>query len=149
VTRIADALARVSRLGIDTAPFIYLVERNPTYIDRVREIFRRIDEGQIEGYSSVVTLTEVLVHPRRHGNVAIEQEYRSILLQSRHVHLHPLLSSAAEYATDLRVRYNLRTPDAFQFAVSILSGCEAFPTNDSAHKRVTELRVLVLDDLEL
>jgi len=43
----------------------------------------------------------------------------------------------------------LHLPDAFQIAVAIREGCEAFLTNDRRLTRVTDLRVLVLDDLEL
>jgi predicted nucleic acid-binding protein len=42
----------------------------------------------------------------------------------------------------------LRLPDALQIAVALEAGCEAFLTNDLTLKRVVELRVLVLDDLE-
>jgi hypothetical protein len=33
--KLDDALAGVDRLGLDTPPFIYLIERNPAYIDAV------------------------------------------------------------------------------------------------------------------
>ncbi len=57
--------------------------------------------------------------------------------------------AAAERAAALRARYHLRLPDALQIAVALEAGCEAFLTNDRALKRVAELRVLVLDELEL
>jgi predicted nucleic acid-binding protein len=46
----------------------------------------------------------------------------------------------------LRARYNLRTPDALQVATALVRRCEAFLTNDARLKRVTEIRVLTLDD---
>ncbi len=39
--------------------------------------------------------------------------------------------------------YNCRY--AFQIVAALASGCEAFLTNDVMFRRVTELRVLVLD----
>jgi hypothetical protein len=59
--KVADALKGVKHLGLDSSPFIYFVERNPTYLDLCREVIRLIDTGTIIGYSSVVTLTEVLI----------------------------------------------------------------------------------------
>lgn len=56
---------------------------------------------------------------------------------------------SAERAADLRARYGFRLPDALQLAVAIGERCEAFLPNDRRLARVTELRVLVLDDLEL
>jgi predicted nucleic acid-binding protein len=61
----------------------------------------------------------------------------------------PIDVTTATSAADLRARYNLRTPDALQIATAITAGCNAFLTNDAALQRVSELRVLVLDQLEL
>ncbi len=58
-------------------------------------------------------------------------------------------STVAERAADLRARYNLRTPDALQTAAALDTGWQAFLTNDTQLKRVIELRVLILDELEL
>lgn len=52
-------------------------------------------------------------------------------------------------AADLRARYNLSLTDAFQVAVAIASNCDTFLTNDIALKRVTELGMIVLDEIEL
>jgi len=58
-------------------------------------------------------------------------------------------SETAKVAADLRARYNLRTPDALQLATAIKAGCDAFLTNDATLKKVTELKVLVLSELQL
>jgi len=39
--------------------------------------------------------------------------------------------------------------DAFQIAVALAAGCDAFLTSDNTLKRVSELTILVLDELEL
>jgi predicted nucleic acid-binding protein len=61
----------------------------------------------------------------------------------------PITIPVAESAADLRARYNLRTPDALHVASAIHVGCEAFLTNDTGIKRVQELAILILDELEL
>ena len=97
----------------------------------------------------MITLTEVLVHPFRHGNQHLGHEYRTLLLTSRDfVTLH-IDAATAEQAAGLRARYGLRTPDALQISVALAAGCSAFLTNDLRLQRVTELRVLALDELEL
>jgi predicted nucleic acid-binding protein len=58
-------------------------------------------------------------------------------------------SIVAERAADFRARYGMRLPDALQVAAAVQERCEAFLTNDRRLARVTETRVLVLDDLEL
>ncbi len=147
--KLDDALVGVDRLGLDTPPFIYLIERNPTYLNLVREVFRRITSGTFTGHSSVITLTEVLTQPYRVGNAALAQRYQRFLLRSRNFSLDLVTADIAEQAADLRARYGLRTPDALQVATALAAGCAALLTNDARLQRVTELRVLVLDEIEL
>lgn len=148
MTKIDKALAGVTKLGIDTSPFIYFVERHPVYIDRVREIFRRVDAGEVAGYTSVLTVTEVLTQPKQAGNHQVEADYRAMLYQSRHLDLVGIDAAIAERAADLRAAYRLRTPDALQIAAALAAGCEAFLTNDVALQQVQQLHVLVLDELQ-
>ena len=149
VIKLDDALAGVDRLGLDTPPFIYLVERHPAYLNLVREVFRRITSGAVTGHSSVITLTEVLTQPYRVGNAALAQRYQRFLLRSRHFSLDLVTAGIADQAAALRARYGLRTPDALQITTALAAGCTALLTNDARLQRVTELRVLVLDELEL
>jgi len=148
MSKVDDALVGVTDLGFDTAPLIYFVERHSTYVDIVREFVRRVDTRAVRGYSSMVTLTEVLTRPKQKGNTTVEQEYRDLLLHSRNFTLLPIDATIAERAADLRARYRFRAPDALQIAAALAAGCQAFLTNDAALKRTVELRVLVLDDLK-
>jgi predicted nucleic acid-binding protein len=147
--RLDEVLQDITLLGFDTAPLIYFVERHPAYLDVMRAVLHHVESGTITGYSSVVTLTEVLTLPIRVGNIALAQEYRDVLLHSRHFILVSIDAAVAAQAADLRTRYMLRTPDALQSAAALYRGCQAFVTNDASLKRVTDLQVLVLDELEL
>ncbi|MBC7869204.1 MAG: PIN domain-containing protein [Chitinophagaceae bacterium] len=147
--KINQALENVKILGVDSSPLIYFIERSPRYIDLMRVIVKRIDEGTIEALTSVITLTEVLVQPIKFNNVTIEQSYRQILSGSRNFTLKAITYDIAEQAARLRAKYNLKTPDALQVAASLDGGCDAFLTNDLGLKRVDEIQILVLDELEI
>lgn len=151
MTNIHAALmdAEVVDLGFDTAPIIYFVEANPQYNDLVTEVFQQVAAGYYNGFTSAISLTEVLVHPLRQGNTTLQQRYRDLLINSENFHIIAIDAEIAERAADLRARYNLRTPDSLQIAAALSAHCEAFLTNDRGLSRVTELKVLVLDDLEL
>ena len=149
MTLLADALLGVTKIGFDTSPFIYFVERHPSYLDLVREVLHLVDAGALTAYSSVITLTEVLTQPIRAGNQPLAEEYRKRLINSRNLILKPISPMTAELAAELRAHYRLRTPDALQVATALEAGCEAFLCNDMDLRRITELRVLVLDDLKL
>ncbi len=46
----------------------------------------------------------------------------------------------------MRVKYNIRVPDALQVSAALESGATLFITNDHPLRKVTELSVLILDD---
>jgi predicted nucleic acid-binding protein len=147
--KLDEALANINFIGLDTSPFIYFVEQNPLYVDLMREFFKRLTNHNFQACSSVITLTEVLVQPLRQNNQTLAKEYRDLLFNGTNFQLLSLTSSVAETAAELRAGYNLRTPDALQIATALENGCDAFLCNDNGLKRVSELRILILDELEL
>ena len=147
--KISDALEGIQRLYTETAPLIYYVEEHPKYVAKMDAIIKAIEDRPIEAVSSVITLTEVLTRPVKLGNTRLEREYRDILLHSGGFRLLTITARIAESAAALRARYNLRTPDALHVAAGIDARCDAVLTNDTGIKRVTEIAVLVLDELEL
>ena len=142
-----EPLREVRRLGFDTAPVIYFVEAHPEYDSQITPIFERIEQGELEGVTSVITLLEVLVQPIRLNRIDLVSRYRQLLLDSERFSTLPITVEISEVAAELRARYNLRTPDALQVATALVRRCEAFLTNDARLKRVAEIRVLTLDDL--
>lgn len=132
-------------IGLDTAPLIYFIEQNLTHLEKVRAFFAamRRDEFRVV----TLTLTEVLVHPLRAGNVELAREYRDIILDQAYLITFPVSATIAEQAAQLRANYNLRTPDAIQIATAIQEGATVFFTNDARLPDITGLKMLVLNDL--
>ncbi|MBN2393035.1 MAG: PIN domain-containing protein [Anaerolineae bacterium] len=147
MTALETAFASISRLALDSSPIIYFVEAHPRYDALVTTIFQRIAEGQIEGITSTLTLTEVLALPMEKGQHDLCQTYRKLLTSAAHFTLVSIGSEIAERAAELRARYHLRTPDALQVAAALLNDCQAFLTNDKGLSRITEVEVLVLEAL--
>lgn len=110
---------------------------------------RYVDEGLIAGVSATIALTEVLVQPIRSGDLPLISRYEAVLTKSRQFRLEPLTTATARRAANLRAKYNLKTPDSLHIGTALETGCDAFLTNDKALKRVTEIRVIVLEELEL
>jgi predicted nucleic acid-binding protein len=111
-------------------------------------VFQRIAAGRCAGITSVITLGEVLAQPLRQGNTHLQRQYRDVLLKSDGLRTVPLDAAVAERAADVHARYGMRLPDVLQVAVALQEGCQAFVSNDLHLKRVTELPVLVLDELD-
>jgi len=146
VTEITYLFSKIKKLGIDSSPIIYFVEAHPRYDAPVTEIFSLIAQGTVEGFTSVISLSEVLIHPLRIQNTALAQQYRDLLLNSDNFTCLPIDDQIAELGAQLRVKYQIRIPDALQIATAVTSQCDALLTNDKALRQVQELQVIVLDD---
>ena len=144
---VSNFLNRITRLGIDTAPFIYFIEKNPKYYQTIKQIFKKLDRENFVAYSSVITLTEVLIQPFISGKKEIARMYQDILLQSRNFTVVEINPEISIKAAELRAKYSLRTPDALQIAAVLSVNCEAFLTNDKSLRKVKEIEVLILDEL--
>jgi predicted nucleic acid-binding protein len=115
----------------------------------VDDIFDRVDAGTLRAVTSPITLGECLVAPIRQGLLQAQRDFTDLIVSGANVTFLTLAAPAAQQAAELRARYNLGLLDAFQVAVALAGGSNAFLTNDRALLRVRELPVLVLDDLEL
>ena len=142
-----DSLRRC-KVGVDTTPFIYFTERNPTYLQIVKPFFEAIGHDEITVVTSIVTLLEVLVHPTRDGNSKLAQRYRDLLFDTKGLTTTFLSQAIAEEAARLRAFHNIRTPDAIQIATAITEGASFFLTNDKKLPSLPGMQILVLDDLK-
>lgn len=141
-------LAGVTKIGVDTAPFIYHFEENPTYLPIVRDMFGHVDNSanQAKIYTSGISLLEALIYPLKKQDEMLINRYRTFFLEAKRVELIPVTEAVFLAASVIRAHYNLRTPDALQLGACIQHGCEVFITNDRRLKRVSEIDVLVLAD---
>lgn len=134
-------------IGLDTAPFIYFMERHPTYAPLLRQLFVAADTGSVELVTSEVTLLEVLVAPYRAGALALADRYEALLTRGRGVRMVPLARPILRAAAQLRARYGIRAPDALQLAAALGAGCSAFVTNDRRLPDLPGLKVVQLAEL--
>jgi Predicted nucleic acid-binding protein, contains PIN domain len=145
--RCQEFLRRYSILGLDTMAFIYHFEENKDYLPFTRTLFELIEDGRIEGKTSVTTRLEILVKPEEEGNEILADEYKLILENFPHLEVIPIDAEVADLASVIRAKYKFRTPDAIQLATSILKGAQAFVTNDESLKKVKEIEVVVMREV--
>lgn len=142
-----EIIRRIKRVGLDSAPIIDHVEKNPDFALRCHPFFLAVDRGTIRAYTSTISLTETLVLPMRNGDSAREDTFRKLLLSSRGLTSVPLLREIAKQSARLRAVYNLRIPDSVQLATALHSNCDIFLTNDDKLKRVQEIEIVVISEL--
>lgn len=84
----------------------------------------------------------------RRQNLPLQQEYRDLAACESVSSELGSFSRDCGGAAALPVRYRLRTPDALQIATALEAGSQALLCIDTELRRISELRVLVVDDLE-
>lgn len=135
-------------VGLDSAPLIYFVERNPTYFETVAPFFEALEAGEFRVVTSILTLSEVLVRPIRRDDAALVERYQAIILNTPGIITSPVSREIAEGAAEIRAVYGrVRTPDAVQLATALSGGAEFFLTNDAGIPDLPDLRMLRVDDL--
>lgn len=132
-------------VGLDTHPFIYHFQENPDYLPLTQAIFESIESGEVNASTSVITLMEILVKPRRERDANAVEEYRFALQTFPNLKLKSVDPTVAEKAAEIMTSLHLRPPDAIQLASAITDNAQAFITNDERLNRATEeIRVIVL-----
>jgi predicted nucleic acid-binding protein len=145
--KIDSALQNITHLFLDTAPVIYYVEKNPQYFATVEFVFDQIDSGSITAVTSPVTLAECLVVPYRLGIAKLQQDFLDLIVYGNNTVFVSIDREIGRQAAELRARYNITLPDALQIASALAAGSQAFLTNDGNLERVTELSIIVLDEM--
>lgn len=135
-------------VGLDTAPLIYFIEEHPHYAHIVDPFFEALERHELRVVTSIITLLEVLVNPIKQNDVRMTTKYRNILLKTRDLSMIALSPSIAEEAARLRAVYKLHTADAVEVATALNSKAAFFLTNDKRLAIVSDVKVLVLDDLK-
>jgi predicted nucleic acid-binding protein len=143
---IKSFLSRHKIFAADTVLFIYHFEDHLRYAPVTNALFESWESGANTGITSVITLLEILVKPRRDENWEAVRDYKDLMLTFPNLQLVDLDSECADLASDLRARYGIRTPDAIQVASALFHSATAFVTNDDQLKQISELEIYLLDD---
>ncbi len=126
----------------DTAPLIYLLDRDDA---RVRSQLEQWVQSGEDFASSCVTLTELLVHPKRLKDSRRASRYRLYLNRLLTVPLIVVDERVAELAASIRADYGFKTPDAFQLAAATSIGSDIFYTNDQALLKFDGVEIVLVD----
>ena len=133
-------------LFLDACVIIYLIESREPFYSKIRETLLQMAETypDISIVISRLSILECLVYPlRQHENAVVEQ-YRTFFAR-QDLQIVELTSDVVEKALWLRVRYNLRTPDALQAAGALeLTGETLFLTGDKSFKKIPKLHCTIV-----
>ncbi len=136
-----------SKIFLDTSPFIYALEDNALYSQKVRASISEYYISQIPLCTSLLTFTEYCVVPYRENCPKKITDFESLIVDAA-IDVLPLTIQVAKYASQIRAKYRgVKAMDALQLATAIQNHCDVFLTNDKQLRQVEEIRVLLVDDL--
>ncbi|MBA7536361.1 hypothetical protein ES705_28624 [subsurface metagenome] len=134
-------------VGLDTMVFIYHFEENRIYSPLTFSIFESLEKGNFKGITSILTLLEILVKPKKENNSLLTERYKLLFETFPNLQVKTINENIADIASTLRASYNINTPDAIQIATSLEVKADIFITNDATLKKISEIKVLLLNKM--
>ncbi len=132
---------------IDTAPYIYYLEKNPQYSDKVKEFFINSYNSGKKFVTSTITIEEYAIVPYREKNKNLLDDF-DMLLEDTGTDIIDITKPIAKRAAEIRAYYSkFKAMDALQLAAAVMSGCNVFLTNDKQLRQFVEIKVITMGDL--
>lgn len=136
-----------SHIYLDTNIFIYALEAYPEYLKILTEMFRMIDDGRFQAYTSELTLAETLIKPMMDNNVQLQKAYQEAVQTAGFLQVVPVNREILISAARIRSQnVYLKLPDAIHLATAQHKNCQMFVTNDRRLKNFTGINAIILSE---
>ena len=96
--------------------------------------------------SSILVLVEVLTGYHKANDDASEREFKQMMREFPNIETYDLNYNLIDRIIDLRIKYNIKTPDAIHIATAIENKADAFITNNKGLRKIKEIKVVYLKD---
>lgn len=135
------------RIYIDTSPYIYYLEKNVQYGDKVKEFFMNHYDLGAEFVTSAITIEEYSIAPYRENNTKLLKDF-DMLIEDMNTNVVDITKHIAKKAAQIRAGYrHFKAMDALQLAAAVNCGCDVFLTNGKQLRQFKELKVMTMEEL--
>lgn len=131
-----DKLPRECTYALDTVTLIYFLEHHPRFYQDAKNLFQRVETGEITALISSLVFAELLVPAYRWNENRRAENILRILSNFPNLSIVPLTVKISTAAAQLRAMHGLRTPDAIHAATALEEGARGFITNDKAFLKI-------------
>lgn len=140
-------MTEFNKVFFDTAPFIYYLERNEFFFDKVKSFFQECYRKQIEFVTLTITVEEYCVYPYR--NMDLEQVYRfEKFLNDLNFTVLDITNEIAHQAAKIRADFkDFKAMDSFQLSCAVCSSCDLYFGNDKQLLQFSKIPVITIDQL--
>ncbi len=138
------------KVFVDTAPFIYFIEKNcnnPQYYEKVKNFLKDGYNNDKNFVTSVITMEEYFVFPYRNKEYSFIDMFHR-LVTAINMEIMEINQEIAKKAAQIRAEYKgFKAMDALQLATACIYGCDLFLTNDKQLKQFKEITCITVDEL--
>jgi predicted nucleic acid-binding protein len=120
----------MSRIYWDSILFIYWLENNPRYADRVQQIRESMNRRQDQLCTSAFTMGETLVGFHKRRDLETAARVRRFFLEGS-IEIIPYTVDLADSYAEIRSRLKVSSADAIHLACAAKAGTDLFLTNDN------------------
>jgi len=125
----------MNRVYWDSMLFIYLLEANPVFGPRVRNLHERmLRRGDIL-CTSIFTVGEVLTGPRKRNDLAAAGALKKFF-GGKEIEILPFTLESADRYSMIRTGARVRQADGIHLATAAAAGVDLFVTNDDELRKL-------------
>lgn len=137
----------MTRIYWDSMLFIYLLEGNPIFGPKVRNILNQIVSRENALSTSVFTLGEILTGPRRRGSLSGVDAVKKYFLSGA-LDILPFTEKTADRYSVIRAAHRVTQADAIHLATAAEAGVDLFFTNDVQLRKLSIPGIKLFADLD-
>ena len=127
--------------------FIYWLEDNPEFADRVGQIHQRMTDRGDQLCTSAFTLGELLVGPKKKGDLQLEKTIDRFF-NSSEIEVLPFTASVAQRYASIRSENKVSPADAMHLATAASANVDLFLTNDLEVRKLVIQGIRFIDGLD-
>lgn len=133
------------KVFFDTAPFIYYLENEDDYKDKVKRVIA--DHAEDDYITSTITVSEYLTGAFKNGDEKRVLEFNEMISEYE-FEITSIDWDIAVEAARIRANYvGFKMMDSLQLAAAKLTGCDLFVTNDLQLKQFGDVEVTIIDEV--
>ncbi len=137
----------MSRIYWDSMLFIYILEANPTFGQKVHRILNQIVNRGDTLSTSVFTIGEVLTGPRLRGSVSGVDAVKKYFLSGA-IEILPFTEETADQYSTIRSANRVSQADGIHLATAAVSGVDLFFSNDRDLRKLSIPGIKFFADLD-
>jgi len=145
--KLRELLKKYSVIGLDSQIFISHFENNPFFKPLTITLFNLMEQGEIIGVTSILSILEIIVKPKEKEQPHWVNEYKFLLTTFPNLVVGGVDEDVIDLAASLKAKYSFETTVAIQLATAKLYNANCFMTNNQNLMKIQEIKVIITSNI--